>query len=189
MELAQPAQSTFDTPALPQLQAKPKARRITAFLRKWHILKPEPTLGQRRESLMQKAIKCASSMHMDDALKHLTEAIHSCGISSEALLLKGLVYLDKGELQLAAQAFRASIETLKAVKEPENMVLGLFVEEYMRMRHAHPAPNVPPISYVPVQNAFRAATIGSFGQADKDIAYTLNYASGGLQEPVSTDGQ
>jgi hypothetical protein len=177
------AEGTLPSPPFSALRTQPKGKKfsLTALLRKYHILKPEPTLEQRRDALIKKAIKCASSMHLDDALKHLGEAIYSCGISSEVLLLKGMVYMDKGDMQFAAQAFRASIETLKVIKEDGNATLGTFIEEYMYMRQNHPAPKVRPVCYIPVQQAFIDASVGAFGQTDKNIAYALHFASGGLQ--------
>jgi hypothetical protein len=178
MELAQP---TLGSQAIPKPQATAREGKIATLLRKYHLMKPEPTLDERRGTLIRKAIKCASSMDMEAALKNLGEAIYSCGISPEVILLKGMVYMDKGDLVLAAQAFRASIETLKVIKESGNGTCGIFVEEYMYMRQNHPAPSVRPICYIPVQQAFTDASIGAFGQTDKNIAYALHYASGGLQ--------
>jgi hypothetical protein len=155
--------------------------RLAEFLRRLRLMKPEPTLEQRYKTSITKAIECAKSMNMEAALKHLNDATHSCGSSPEVILLKGMVYMDMGNLKLAEQAFRASIEALKVAKGSGSTALFIFVEEYMRMRHDFPAPGVKPICYIPVQNAFRDASIGAFGQTDKNIAYTLFYAKGGLQ--------
>jgi ribosomal protein L28 len=156
-------------------------RRLANLLRKYHLIKPEPTSGELCKIALKKAIEEAGMMNLDAALEMAGKALGHEPNDMQATVIKGMLYMDSGMAGMAETEFRKAVETARKMSSKENHgILQLdysSVTDYIDMRRESPAGDVQHIAYVPIGEAIVSLSISAFGQAEKDFGFAVRFST------------
>jgi|GEM_PF-5143397 len=155
-------------------------RRLATLLRKCHLMKPEPTSKELCSMALQKAVIEAGMMNLDAALELADMALGHEKEDIQATVIKGLIYMEKGEANLANAEFENAVEIARrmskaASNEMPRLDRGL-IENYISMRRNNPAGRIPILAYAPIDEGIVSLQIGAFEQAGKDFGFAVRFA-------------
>lgn len=156
-------------------------RRLANLLRKYHLMKPEPTPKELCSMALQKAVQEAGMMNLDAALELADMALWHETDDIQAIIIKGLIYMEKGEADLAVAEFDKAVEIAKkmsgAASNEMPQLERTLVENYISMRRNTPAGHIPAMAYTPVDQAIVTLCIGAFDQAKKDFGFAVRLST------------
>jgi tetratricopeptide (TPR) repeat protein len=167
---------TFAVPA-----RKAPTRRLVNLLRKWHLMKPEPTSSELCAIALKKAVTEAGLMRLDAALAMADKALIHEQDDIQAIVIKGLIYMEKGNPEMAAAEFKKATETAKRMsKAAKNGMIQMdcsIVNDYISMRRDAPVGGINHIAYIPAGQALVSLSISAFLQAERDFGFAVRFST------------
>ncbi len=175
------AEAVIDGRQFAANNSKTPRHHLANLLRKLRIMKPEPTSSELCNLTLQKAISEAGMMNLGAALAIADEALWHEPDNIQAIIIKGMIYMDLGKLNLANDEFIKAVGIARRMTETtKNSMLSLdsaMVDIYISMRLEKPVDGIRHVMYVPIGQGITDLAIGAFERAKKNFEYAVHFSS------------